>query len=333
MNKSETLSGAVTGIAIAATTTWARYDEETQRRLRNAREDAEEALDLVRDMQGRADVGRSRLATVMDAQVGLALASPQPAAPAVVPNTVPFTRPDLSSQMESAVADMNWPPEPGQYDARGLVKQAGELTSTFLALTYEEVRAFLQGLPQSRQPSREAKTQMFYAANSLSSALSSLRLTAQQYKQAWARLFSGEPGPQAGVDPHTDPNRPPQFVGPLGPNVQSVIPLSSISSPGPYMTPNTDAAMRLRVIVSPGGNVPALNPLVNIRFATEYRTRAADGSLVPLQPVVLVNSRQGNLYVENVSSTGFTLFTNGVLSPNDNVDAFIAVVPGLPTEG
>lgn len=331
MNKSENLNGALTGIAIAAATTWARYDDDTQRRLRNVRADAEEALDLVRDMQSRADAVRNRLATVMDAQVGLALASPQPAAPSVVPSTTPFTRPDLTSQMEVAVAEMTWPPEPGQYDDRGMVKQAGELTSMFLAQTYEEVRAFVQGMTQSRPPSREAKIQIFSAAQSLISTLANLRLTGQQYKQAWARLFNTEPNAASGIDSHTDPSRPPQVLGPLGPNVQSVVPLSSLSNGGPYATPNTDAAMRLRVIVSPAGNVPPQNNLANIRFGTEYRTRAADGSLIPFQPVVLVSSRPGMLYVDNVTSTGFTLFTQNAIGVNETVDAFIAVVAGMPT--
>ena len=33
-------------------------------------------------------------------------------------------------------------PEPGQYDERGLVKQAGELTAMFLAMTYEEAVSY-----------------------------------------------------------------------------------------------------------------------------------------------------------------------------------------------
>lgn len=77
---------------------------------------------------------RSGLPTVMDAQVGLGIASPQPAAAAVVPSMAPLARPDLAAQMETAVADLPWSPQPRQYDDRGLVKHAGELTSLFLAL-------------------------------------------------------------------------------------------------------------------------------------------------------------------------------------------------------
>ncbi len=135
--KEDNLNGAMTGIAIAAAAHWARYEDDTQRRLHNVRLDAEEALDLIRDMQNRGEVVRSRLPTVMDALVGTSIASPQPTAASVFPSTTPLVRSDLTTQMETAVADMTWPPEPGRYDDRGLVNQAGELTSMFLSLTYE----------------------------------------------------------------------------------------------------------------------------------------------------------------------------------------------------
>ena len=72
----DNLNGAMTGIAIAAAAHWARYDDDTQRRLHNVRLDAEEALDLIRDMQNRGEVVRSRLPTVMDALVGTSIAKP-----------------------------------------------------------------------------------------------------------------------------------------------------------------------------------------------------------------------------------------------------------------
>mgnify|MGYP000264005198 CR=1 FL=1 len=40
------LSGALTGMLVAAAANWARYDDDTQRRLRNIRNDAEAALRL-----------------------------------------------------------------------------------------------------------------------------------------------------------------------------------------------------------------------------------------------------------------------------------------------
>ena len=39
------------------------------------------------------------------------------------------------------------------------------------------------------------------------------------------------------------------------------------------------------------------------------------------------------LYVDNVTSTGFTLLTQNAIGVNETVDAFIAVVPGMPAVG
>lgn len=78
----------------------------------------------------------------------------------------------LTTSMKAGVTDLSWPPQPDEYIERGLVKQAGELTDSFLA-----VRAFVLGLTQPRSPSREAKVQRFSMANALSSVLAGLWLT------------------------------------------------------------------------------------------------------------------------------------------------------------
>ena len=317
------LSGALTGIAVAAAAHWARYDDDSQRRLRNVRLDAEEALDQIRQMQSHAELLRSRLPVVMDAQVGIALASPQPTAPSVVPSTVPLTRPDLATQMEAAVTELSWPPEPGQYDERGLIKQTGELTSLFLALTYEEVRAFLQALPQSRAPSADGKVQIFSAANSLIAQLGTQKLTWQQYKDAWARVFGSTasatatattvPVPAA-PEPHTDASRPP-VVSALGGGVASAVPLTSVAGcvPGyPYANKNTDKAMRFRMTTS--NTVVAGTPLVTVTFGSEFRE---DGG--PIQPVVLV-SGDPQFYTTNVTAQSFVLKSTQHLAGNQSYD-------------
>lgn len=333
MSKETSFNGAFTGIAMAAASHWSRYDEDTQRRLRNVRQDAEEALDMIRDSQNRADVLRGRLPTVMDAQVGLAIASPQPAAPTVVPSTMPLTRPDLAMEMETTVSQMTWPPEPGQYDDRGMVKRAGELTTMFLALTYEEVRAFVQGLVQSGAPTDTDRRQIYYAAHSLMSTICANRMSHTQYVQAWERVFGGPtPVHQSNIDPHTDVNRPPQIISPLGTHVQSIVPLSSQTGAGHYHNPMTDAAMRLRIVVGASGNVEPMTNLASVRFGTEYKMRTADGSLVPFQPVVTVNCRQAHLCADNITSTGFTLVNLGEIRANTVVDAFVAVVSGVVME-
>ena len=320
-----TLNGTLTGVALAAAAHWARYDDGTQRSLRNVRADAEEALDRIRDSQSRGEALRSRLPVVMDAQVGIALASPQTTAAAVIPSTNPLTRPDLTTQMESAISEMSWPPEPGQYDERGMVKQAGELTAMFLAMTYEEVRAFVQGLAQARPPSADCKMQTYYAANALVAQLCAQKLTWQQYKDAWARLFGGGSmsGPVTAVEPHSNPALPPQILGPLGSNVQSVVPLNNLNVAGAYANPNTDRAMRFRITAG-AGSVNAPTPVASVRFGAEFRYRAPDGSVVPMQPVVIINSKQNILFADNITSTGFTICTCQPIVANTSVDAFIA---------
>lgn len=333
----ENLNGAITGIAVAAAAHWTRYDDETQRRLRNVRLDAEEALELVREMQRRGEVVRSRLPSVMDAEVGLALANPQPPAASVLPTTAPLSRPNLTSQMETAVADLTWPPEPGQYDERGLVQQAGELTSMFLALTFEEVRAFIQGLAQSRPPSREAKVQICLAAQALVAQLCEQHATLPQYKAAWARLFETEVTPLPRAVPrfalHLDSARLPQITGPFGTNVQSVAFLNSLSgSLSPYANPNTDAAMRLRVTAATTGDIAEGTALCIVRFGTEFKYRGGDGTLVPFQPVIQVHSRKHAVYADTITSTGFALFCSSPIEAGRTLDVFISTSTGITTE-
>ena len=219
--------------------------------------------------------------------------------------------------METAVADMAWPPEPGQYDDRGLVKQAGELTSLFLSLTYEEVRAFVQGLAQARPPSRDCKVQIYYAANALVAQLCGQKLTWQQYKDAWARLFGGATG-IATTDPHLDPGRPPS-VGAFGAGVASVVPLTSLPGgiPGyPYANRNTDKAMRFRITTN--GAVGAGNAIATVSFNSEFRDENG-----PFQPVVLVN---GDLpfYAVSVTSLSFVLKSTQGLANAQTYDFFAA---------
>lgn len=68
------------------------------------------------------------------------------------------------------------------------------MTALFTSLTFEESRAFLQGLIQSKQPKEAQKAQVFYAANALIKVVYGLNLTWQNYVDAWTRLFQGAGG-------------------------------------------------------------------------------------------------------------------------------------------
>lgn len=316
------VGGALTGAVIAAAANWARYDDDTQRRLRNVRLDAEHALDVVRDMQSRGEAIRSRLPTVNDAHVGIALANSTEPAPAAVPSAGTQTRPDVASTMESGVADMSWPPQPGQYDDRGMVRQVGELTSLFLTLTFEEVRAWIQGMAQSKQPSKDAKVQIFYAANTLVATLGSLKLTWQDYRDAWNRLFTGSStgtttpgggGPNTG---HYSVNTPPS-VSQMDAGLVSVKPLGLPELPLGIEHQNTDGANKWRILVG-GANINAETNIMAVTFGSTYTKNGKQ-----YQPVV--SSSDPRFYIAAVTPGGFVVRNNVQLLANASFDVFFGV--------
>lgn len=312
----ENLNGALTGVALAAAAHWARYDDDTQRRLRNVRLDTQEALDLIRDLISRGEMVRGRLPTLMDTQIGLAIASPAPNTPAIIPTTIPQTRPDLFDVTTSSASRMKWPPVPGKYDERGLVTEVGELTPLFLALTYEEDRAFLQGLTQARPPTADAKDQIFRVANALIAQVAGQHLTWQQYKDAWARLFGGSITPSAAA--HNDPGNPPTIIA-----VDAGV--ASIKARGlpdiinyPYKHNNTDQASKWRITVA-GANISADTALVTYQFGASYI--GPEG--VPFEPAIALS--HGWLFVASPTPTGFVIKNNVALTANSVLDFSIVV--------
>lgn len=313
----ENLTGALTGMALAAAVQWGRYDDDTQRRLRNVRLDQQQMDQLVRDFMSRGEVLRSRLTPVQDAQVGLALASQMTQTAQLIPSTTPLSRPDFVGTAQAAVTSMTWPPEPGQYDERGMVKQVGELTQLFLALTYEEVRAFLQGLPQKDQPTAECKRQIFFAANSLTMALCGLNLTHAEFVTAWKRLFSGASLSTA----HANPALSPKVVGALGQDVASVTPLTLLSNP------QTDRASRWRVTA--GANpIAAGTPVATIQFGSEWKWAGG-----PLQPAVSINSPFNSIFANNISSSALQIYNTQIIPASGYVDFFMTATAGVEEVG
>jgi hypothetical protein len=189
---------------------------------------------------------------------------------------------------------------------------------------------------QARPPSREGKVQIFYAANALIAQLGEQRLTMQQYRDAWARLFSGSgttpasgSAPLVPRDVHLDPSRPPS-VNSLGTGIASVLPLSSASIPGyPYANRNTDACMKFRIAVGTS-NVGAGSLIATIRFGSEFRARDPRGVLVPFQPNVLVQS--ADFGIAAIESSSFTLQNLVELPAGGSMDVFLTAVAGQPTE-
>lgn len=317
-------SGAITGLVLAAAAQWSRQDDDTQNRIRSLRHDARDALAQIRELTSRGEVIRGRLPTVMDALTGLALANPLSPSANVLPTNVPMTRPQLvqsegDGPQLTAIEYLSWPPKPGVYDEQGLVRESGDLTTLFLALTYEEVRAALQGLVQDRQPSRSAKGQIFFATNSLVSVLCQLNLTWAQYVDVWRRLFSGSAA--SPTDSHVDAGKPPMIQG-MNAGLQSVTPLGQPDLPLQYRHQNTDTAHKYRITVAGGGNIAAGTTLFSVVFATPYTKNG-----VPYAPTV-VTGNTASLLTSVASPTGYTVSANVGLSAGAVVDAAFAVVAG-----
>ncbi len=287
-------SAAMWGILTAAVASWDSYDKDTQRRLRNLRDDAAGALDQIRDYTTRGEQVRLRLPSVMDALLGIALANPTQTTPEVLPSSTKLTRPVID---EGSASDLSWPVKTGSYDGKGRVSELGELSRTFLALTFQEVRAFLEGLAQEKSPTQAGLLQINRAAKQLVNVLSTLNLTSAQYASAWQRLFGGSAPGTTTADPHA--GTPVIGTPNAAANVASVTFTPSSTK--------TDRAMRVRITAGPG-NIGAGVDLVNISFAAEWKDSGGN----PITPSII--GSQG-LYASGSGSTGFTIqLSTGLLA-------------------
>ena len=324
MDKLETLEGVLSGAALAAAAGFAREGDETQRKLRIARDDASKALRELEELNTRGDMVRSRMPPVMDFMAGLSIAHQPSPAPSVTPSIAGLTRPDFAANMAAAVADLKWPPKPGQYDERGQIITVGELTALAGALACEEVRAILQGLVQSKQPTTAHKVQIYQAANALVSTLQNVNLSSDQYVEVWKNLFAGKPGGTAegasGADPHRLTSSPP-VAQVVDPGIASVVPLGQPELGNyPYAHQNTDHASKWRVTL--GANVNAGTTAFQITFGTHPWLREGK----PYQPVVVCSSPQFTVAV--VTYNGFSVKTVQGIGGASIVDVGFAVLAG-----
>ncbi len=278
-------SAALLGLVTAAMVSWDRQDQETQRKNRNTRDDLRDITDRFNSYIARGEQIRSRLPSVMSALLGLALANPTTASAVVLPTTTKLTRPEIGGD---SVADLSWPPKTGTFDERGNVSEIGELTRTFLAATFQEWRAWNEGLTQDKSPNLAGLTQINTAAHQMIAVLSTLNLTAAQYASAWLKMFTGATS-QAPVDVHA---ASPTIGTPNGGNnVASVMFIAGSAK--------SDRAMRLRITAG-AANIGALTDVVTIVFASEWK----DASGNPIIPSIV--GSQG-LFATNPTSTGFTV--------------------------
>ncbi len=299
------INAAMFGILTAAAASWEGYDNDTQRRLRNLRNDASDALDQIRDYMSRGEQIRGRLPSVMDALLGIALANPTQTTPEILPTSTKLSRPVID---ESSVSDLSWPLKTGTYDGKGRVTELGDLSRTFLALTFQELRAFIEGAAQEKSPSQAGLTQINRAANQLISVLSTLNLTAAQYRSVWTQLFNGSSNPS--TDPHL--GTPTIGLPNGGNNVASVQYLANSTK--------TDRAMRIRVTASNGGNINVNNDIVTVTFASEWK----DTNGVPITPAIVGSS---GLFASASTPTGFTIQASALILSNTFAD-FSLIVSG-----
>ena len=317
------LNGALTGMLVAAAANWARYDDDTQRRLRNIRNDAEAALDEIRILQSRGEMIRLRIPVVQDFQVGLALASPALVTPQITPSVVPMIRPNLTNITPSAIADLQWPPAVGIYDASGMTSQPGDMTVLSLALSFEEVRAFILGLTQPHPPLSATKIQIYNAASGLVQALDQMGVTTPlsiaQYTAIWLALFKGTAtaGGGPGLDPHATTASAPSVLTADATAVITPLGKPDIAAYA-FEHQNTDRASKWRMVVT--GTLASLNTVATFRFGSVFTRNG-----LPYQPSVQVNDCR--MRVANVLPDRFSLIAQ-VQFQNETEDFGISVSGG-----
>lgn len=325
MDELDNMLGALTGAGLAALTQWSRLDDTTQSKLRNVRADVRDVRDAFVDTQSYGEIIRLRLAVVQDLLSGVARASSTSAAPSPLPlPQSSLGRPDLCSGIEAAISGFSYPPRQGTYDARGNIVSLGELTTVGTALTFEEVRAALHGFVMCGGSTGSQRVEIYRAMNALVETVAGLSLSKAEFASAWARVFAmsgAEP-----IDPHLDPTRPPSLaiVGAAG------ITLSYLGAPPIGNNPQTDAAQRITFAVTAGA-IAAETDLISVSFATPYRWKRSDGSVVAFTPAIVVNPSYRLFRINAASSTGFRIATIQPLNNGDTVDLLVSVNPGIAT--
>lgn len=323
----EELLGMLTGALVPVAAQWSRYDDETQRRLRNTKYDLRDLRDAFTDSQAWGGVVRSRLPIVMDWDTGLAIATAQQPVAQKIP-TLPSLaqRPNLCQGAESFVSSMQWPPRPGMYDSRQNVTQVGELSTTALAVTYEEVRAAILGFVSCDGSTAAGRVQLYRAVNALTETVMALNLSRAEFAARWEKIFAPT---STTTDPHRDPAKSPT-IGSINSrfNVASVMWLSTGNNN--EINAQTDAGHRFRVTAGSGGLIAADIEICAITFSSSYRYKRPDGTIAPMVPQIHADGAYSP-YVIGSSYTGYTLAARAPIPAGTSVDISVIVEPGCAT--
>lgn len=329
------LDGSLLGAASGALWWLSQDNQDRDERLRSVQLDNRSLSNRLNSLTGSADWVRLTSPAVRDASVGIAAATPTAAAAQTVPPIAnAATRPDLSGGAN--ITQMQWPPSVGQYDAAGRTAGPGELSLAAYALTYQESRAWTQGLAQSQAPTGEQVQQLFYAAQGLSGAAMGMRRSAGEWQAVWKSLLAtratgmdGESGAAMQMDPHLDPAKSPSIVAVAAARVIALNDPAAGAPPPAMNNPQTDATNRWRIQCGAAGH-GAGERLARVTFRTEYFVRTTGGAK-SFQPVVVTNRPQ-IVYADNVTSTGFDLIAGSALGGGVMVDVAVAVSAGVGAE-
>lgn len=327
MDELDNLLGSLTGAAVAGFAQWVRYDNRTQDKLANTTNLARDLRDTFLDRESWGDSVRSRVPVVQDWQSGIAIASQTQSTPSAIPSVPSATpRPNLCQGAESAVSAFQYPPRPGVYDERWNVKQLGELSTTALAMTIEEVRATIHAFILCGGSTGAQRVQIYRAVNTLVETVAAQGMTRAQFADVWGKLFGGQ---ASTIDPHRDPAKAPLIT-----TVNNAGFVSSVQfvNGGPFneSNPQTDNAHRLQIQADGANNIGAQTTVCKIVFATPYQYRKSDGTNAALSPVVHAHASKGSFYaVPNKS--GYDLINGQAIAAGDSVTVLVMVEAGVPT--
>jgi len=322
----EEILGAMAGALVPVAVQWSRYDDQTQQRVRTTKYDLRDLKDAWQESQGWGSAVRGRLPIVMDWGTGLAMATAQTATPQAIPSLPPGQlRPNLCQGAEAFVSAMLYPPRAGVYDARHNVQQLGELSTTALAMTFEEVRAAIHGLILCNGSTAAQRVAIYRSVNALVETVAALGLTKAQFAEAWAKVFTPIVT-AATIDPHRDPSKSPTIS-----NIQNVSGVTFISTgSNGEINPQTDNAHRLQVQNGGMAFVPPYSPICQISFATPYSYRRPDGTTAPMVPVIQPHGSRAQFYAVG-TSTGYDLYNSTNIGAGEIMTVLVIVEPGVNT--
>lgn len=319
------VTAAITGAATALTYWWAANEDDKTQETRDLRAQIRQVDQQTQIFYSSGDYYRMQAPVIRDISIGYAVAMPASKPKSNVPQIVgPIARPDLSSG--SNIAQLSYPPKTGTYDASGRTSEPGEMALAAWVQTYQESRAFSQGLLRTQPPTQTEALNLFFSAQGLSHQSMRQNLTQQQWQMLWEKLLTGGSAGLQGV--HEDATKHPVASGgnaniTVHPLTQGVL----IGVACPFVNPNTDSAHHWRFISTSA--LAADDLVMTVTFAAAYQ-RKLDGNNSPFQPVVHVH-RGSHFYVKNVTAAGYQIYAAVAVAANVATDIDVSVHAGTST--